>query len=126
VLELRLLGAVSIRLNGKELTPPSSRNARVLLARLALEGPLTRDVLAEGLWPDKPTSSARASLTTELGNLRRALGGAGDRVARYGSSLSLIGQAVWTDVRQFEDAVARADPQEALGLWRGPFMQDTE
>ena len=126
MLSLALLGAVELTADEVALDPPRSRNARTLLAMLALErGPLSRELLADRLWPDKPGRSARDSLNTELANLRRALGDHGGRLARYRTNLALVGDDIWVDAREFDDAYNAGDASKALALWRGPFMQDT-
>jgi DNA-binding SARP family transcriptional activator len=127
MLELALLGAVKVTADGIPLDPPRSRNARVLLAMLALErAPLSRELLAERLWPDKPGTAGRDSLNNELALIRRSLGSHGELIPRYRSNVALLGDDVWVDAREFDDAYDAGDVAKAITLWRGPFMQDTD
>jgi DNA-binding SARP family transcriptional activator len=84
VIEIGLLGPVTIKVDGRSLVPPASQKGRALLGQLALGAqPISRELLAETFWPDTSRRSALASLSTELAKLRTALGHAGDRIARH-------------------------------------------
>src|SRR3954463_12324754 len=73
-LDLRLLGAMEMRLDDRLVTLPEGRPARALLAWLALNpGVHARDRVADELWPDGPVKAQRDSLKTALAKLRRAL-----------------------------------------------------
>jgi DNA-binding SARP family transcriptional activator/Leucine-rich repeat (LRR) protein len=74
-LEISLLGTLEITVSGKPIEV-NSNYARALLCFLAIEihHPHRREVLAEMLWPEKPTGAARNSLKQALSNLRMVLG----------------------------------------------------
>ncbi|MBX6363449.1 MAG: AAA family ATPase [Gemmatimonadetes bacterium] len=74
-LDIRLLGALELRLDGAPLPPLESARARSLLARLLLDAgtPHPRQHLAFLLWPDSTEAQARTNLRHVLHDLRRAL-----------------------------------------------------
>src|ERR1700686_5804010 len=75
MLRARLLGDLTIELDGSELEPPASRRARALLGFLSLDRGLhARSSLAPRFWPDVLDESARTSLRSALSALRRTLG----------------------------------------------------
>jgi len=75
-LELSLLGAFRITLDGRALTAFESDKVRALLVYLAVEGdkPHRRELLAGLLWPEQPEARALANLSQALYNLRSVLG----------------------------------------------------
>jgi DNA-binding SARP family transcriptional activator len=84
-MEFRVLGPFEAG-NGSARARVGRRQERLLLALLLLGrgGPVTTGRLAELLWPDGPPPTARATLQTYVGRLRRVLGPAGLEVARVG------------------------------------------
>ncbi len=84
-LRLRLLGALALFREGRELPLPASRKARALLAYLALApGPVSRSQLCELLW-DAP-ADPRGELRWCLSKIR---GLVGERVRTAGDMVSL-------------------------------------
>jgi DNA-binding SARP family transcriptional activator len=73
-IHVRLLGPLSVMVDGQPLTQFYSDKVRALLAYLAVENgrPHRREALAGLLWPDYPESSARASLSQALFAMRKA------------------------------------------------------
>ena len=125
MLRVRLLGELTIEVDGKPVEPPASRRARALLAWLALEpGPHPRSRVAARFWPDVLDESARTSLRSALSVLRRALGEGSDRYLIAGrEEVGLAGdERVWTDVAEFERLVTEDQLQEALKLCRGEML----
>ena len=119
MLRVRLLGQLAIELDGTDVEPPSSRRARALLAWLALDrGVHSRSALAARFWPDVLDASARTSLRSALSALRKALGPGGEQYLIAGrDGVGLAGESlVWTDVGEFERAVAEGRLEEALTL----------
>jgi DNA-binding SARP family transcriptional activator len=110
-LELRLLGAFQVDLDGEPVTRFETDAARGLLAYLALHTgtPFRRETLASLLWPDQPRSEALHALRQTLSRLRRALD---DRHADR-PLLHVTRQAIhldskadyWLDADTFKDAV---------------------
>jgi DNA-binding SARP family transcriptional activator len=76
MLELRLLGAPRVLLNGKDLTADVGSKSLALLAYLALAYPplVPRDKLAGTFWPDKANEQSRYRLRHSLWELGRVLG----------------------------------------------------
>src|SRR3981081_4242043 len=80
MLRVRLLGDLTLEVDGSQIEPPTSRRARSLLAWLAVERRMhPRSPLAARFWPDVLDESARTSLRSALSALRRALGPDGER-----------------------------------------------
>ncbi|MEV6281663.1 BTAD domain-containing putative transcriptional regulator [Kribbella sp. NPDC051770] len=129
---IRLLGAVSVRLDGRPVEVGGER-VRALLAVLALAGgePLPTPALAERVWGDDPPANIGPSLHTLANRLRRAIGADLVVSGTAGYSLritpddvdalrfvSLVRSTVNSDDPERESAVL----VEALGLWAGrPF-----
>src|SRR5438270_5081353 len=79
MLRVRLLGELSIEVDGTAVEPPASRRARALLGWLALDRRMhSRSGVAARFWPDVLDQSARTSLRSALSALRRALGSEGE------------------------------------------------
>jgi DNA-binding SARP family transcriptional activator len=125
MLRVRLLGVLALEIDGVDVAPPSSRGARLLLARLALDRrPHGREALAACLWPGVLRSSARASLRTALTQLRAALGAdAGLFLQATRECVALAGPGqVWTDVADLERALDLGQTEAALALWSGELL----
>lgn len=71
-LEIRLLGGLSLTLDGEPLTKFNSRKAEALLAYLAFtKRPLSRTELAYLFWGDSDEEQSRSNLRRTLSELRR-------------------------------------------------------
>ncbi len=73
---IRLLGGFDVSCDGAPVIEFESDSARALLARLGAEPgvALSRAMLAELLWPERPPGSAAGNLRHTLSALRRTLG----------------------------------------------------
>jgi DNA-binding SARP family transcriptional activator/ABC-type transport system substrate-binding protein len=103
---------------------------RLLLALLIAERGrrVSRDLLTEALWPDRPPGDAVHALDVQISRLRKAIGPGRVVTQDGGYRLDLAGAAL--DVDRFMALVADAGNRppseaapllrEALGLWRGP------
>ena len=120
MLRLETLGALALT-NGPAAVVTTQRRRLALLALLAVAGErgLTRDKLVAYLWPDSPADNARHGLEQLLYGLRRQLG---DSVLLGPDPLRLNPEIITSDVAQFGQAIARGAPAEAVGLYRGPFL----
>jgi len=103
---------------------PHSKGAALLsvLATRPPREPVDRDELVALLWPEVPEERARGTLRVTLTRLREdlpedVLGGKGEQ------RIWLDASVVDSDVRAFEEAVADDRLREALGYYRGPFLQ---
>lgn len=75
-LTLSLLGPFHVTLNNRTVSSFAYDKVRALLAYLAVEAdrPHRREALAEFLWPDQSSATARHSLSQALTMLRQAIG----------------------------------------------------
>jgi DNA-binding SARP family transcriptional activator/TolB-like protein len=120
---LRLLGSASLDGPDGPVTGRAGLRQRVaLLAVLAVEHPrpLSRDQLVAHLWPESGTGDARHLLRESLYILRSALGD--DSVRSTGDDLRLNPDRLTCDLWEFEAALARDDPEAAVGAYHGPFL----
>lgn len=141
-LELRLLGSVELRRDGRPVDAPEWRRRRVrdLLSHLVLRRPDSRERVAADLWPELDAEGQARNLRVTLTHLLRALepdrrgGDASFLVQPHGDTL-LVHRGEWfdADVWRFDDlaqaavdADRRGEPSAALGpmveavaLWRG-------
>ena len=115
MLELDLLGPVTLRRDGRVL-PITVKKSQALLLLLALGGHCGRERVTALLWPTLDATSARRNLRRELARLRES--GADGFVHADGDTLALAGVVV-CDTQTFADAVQRGDPEAALAHWRG-------
>ncbi|MDQ1566066.1 MAG: hypothetical protein QOF96_946 [Actinomycetota bacterium] len=143
-LEFRLLGPFQVAASGRVVEIGSAKQ-RGLLALLAvhLNRPVASETLIEELWRGNPPASVQSTIQSLVYRLRRALGDAGAEVAGVvlrgrGSTYVLEADELQVDGRRFEGLVGRgrellaagaADGAaraltDALGLWRGPALDD--
>ncbi|HEV2784759.1 MAG TPA: BTAD domain-containing putative transcriptional regulator [Solirubrobacteraceae bacterium] len=127
MLDVRLLGHVSLSLEGRPLPPLSSARAESLLAYVLLhrDAPQPRGRVAFVLWPESPEAQARTNLRHLLHKLRYSLPDA-DRYLDLGQrALQWRTDAPFRlDVAEFEEAVARDAPAEAVALYGGDLLPD--
>ncbi len=109
VLELRLLGPLTIRRNGKVLPLPASRKARALIGYLALEPrPASRTQLCELLW-DLP-NDPRGELRWCLSKIRQVLdSNERKRVETVDDSVQLDLSDCFVDAIELERAQRQAE-----------------
>src|ERR1700736_2849147 len=126
-LSIRLLGPLVIESEESGLGK-IPKKARALLAYLAAQGgqAVSRERLADLLWPYQGSEQARHSLRNCLLELRKALG--------TGAALHLVAdfvncriQDTVVDLDRFEKlsrSQQRSELQMAAGLYRGEFLAD--
>ncbi|MDD5720026.1 MAG: BTAD domain-containing putative transcriptional regulator [Candidatus Krumholzibacteria bacterium] len=147
-LHLRLLGNLEIDRGSRPLVAGAwrLRRARRLLNMLlgCRLRPVPRDQLIESLWPESDPDKSVVNLRQAVFQLRRVLeptnAGEPVHVISEGETLRLdIGRGGTCDLLLFEAALERARQarqagrqpvehaqlQEALALWRGPYLADT-
>jgi DNA-binding SARP family transcriptional activator len=138
-LEVRLLGGFRVELADEAVRGFESQKVRALLAYLAChpDRDLTREHLADLLWPDSPPDAARRNLRQALYNLRQGLGPRGSEVVDGGGGHNLVrlslGPADRLDVAEFEAAFHRGLPgadevvagelMRAVELYEGDFLE---
>ena len=89
-LDLRLLGPVEVRIDGRVVALGAPKQ-RAVLAMLALEAGRTvsADRLAEGLWGEQPPASAPKMVQLYVSQLRRLLDGDGAQIVTRGRGYEL-------------------------------------
>jgi DNA-binding SARP family transcriptional activator len=117
---LRLLGSPVLELGAEQVVLPT-RKLWGLLAYLVVEGPTPRSKLAALLW-EAEESRARHNLRGELWRLRQTP--ASPLLLEQDGRLGLA--EVETDLAAFEQHCARGRWAEALGVYRGAFLQGLE
>jgi DNA-binding SARP family transcriptional activator len=135
VLEFRILGPLEV-LDGETPVPLGGRNQRALLTLLLLRvnEPVSSERLVNELWGEHPPRTATTSLQNAVSQLRKLLGPGLLHTRPAGYVLELDGNQL--DLVRFERLVREArqlDPperartlREALALWRGPALADSE
>jgi predicted ATPase/DNA-binding SARP family transcriptional activator len=127
---IRLFGAFEACVEGKPLPPLRSQKGHWLLALLALRQgqEVPRALLAQTLWPESLPSNALTGLRQNLADLRKALGAvANDIIDVTPRTLCLAVEGVEVDVRAFDRAIEKGDPQSlqrAAALYGGPLLQE--
>jgi len=123
---IKLLGGLTLELDGRLLGLPARRHAQLLLGYLALNPGLhARADVAALLWPEVLDSSARASLRSALASIRGSLG---PRAPLYlVATRDRIGladtQEVVVDVRFVEAHIRERRWEAALELSAGELLQ---
>jgi DNA-binding SARP family transcriptional activator len=135
VLEFRILGPLEV-LDGERVVPLGGRNQRALLTLLLLRAneAVSSERLVDELWGEHPPRTATTSLQNTVSQLRKLLGPGLLHTRPAGYVLELDGDQL--DLVRFERLVREArtlDPperaellREALALWRGPALADSE
>ena len=135
-MEFRLLGPLEVEREGTIL-PLGGPKQRAVLAHLLLHvgGVVSTDRLIDAIWDDDPPETARNTLQTYIRHLRKAVGS--QRIRYRSSGYVLAAEPSEVDALRFAALLDRArelradDPvaavavlEEALGLWRGPAIDD--
>jgi DNA-binding SARP family transcriptional activator len=129
MLRVRLLGELSLELDGRPVPAPASRPTRSLLAWLALHpGMHARSRLAGRLWPDVRDDSARTSLRKAVADLRRALGpDAADALVATREGVGLApAPMVSVDILEFDQLLSATRLEEAVELSRGELLPELD
>ncbi len=120
---LRLLGVVAFEGPSGPVSGRATQRRRLALLALlaaAVEDGWTREKLIRLLWPETGDGQARHLLSDSLYVLRRELGQ--DAVSASREMVRLDPAVVWTDVAEFEAAIRKGELNEAVSLYRGPFL----
>ncbi len=138
-LAIRLLGPLQVARNGVTVpeTAWGTERAKVLLAYLLWKGPVgaTRAEISTALWPNRPPEETDNVFHVTLHRLRHALEpelrrARDSHYIRYtgGRYRFNLEASHWLDVTAFRALVATGEPaalQEAMVLYRGPYLEDT-
>ena len=135
MLEFRILGPLEVR-DGEQALPLGGRNQRALLTLLLLRAnePVSTERLVDQLWGEHPPRTATTSLQNSVSQLRKLLGPGFLQTRPNGYVLALDRSQL--DLTRFEDILRAAreeEPErraamlrEALALWRGGALADSE
>ncbi|SEG98195.1 DNA-binding transcriptional activator of the SARP family [Nonomuraea solani] len=116
-LTLLLLGTPDLAVGGLPMSIRSAKTRALLCYLATTSGPRSRGELAELLWGERPDANARGSLRLALSELRREVGEWLDITRDHVRFLA--GDGCFVDHRRLGQAPTVA---EALGLWRGDFL----
>jgi TolB-like protein/DNA-binding SARP family transcriptional activator/Tfp pilus assembly protein PilF len=123
---LRTLGPVELEGASDPQADAITRGPKrlALLVYLAVDPPRgfkRRDALAALLWPELDQQRARHALRNTLHELRKALGD-GALCSRGSGEVALSAGVLWCDLVAFDEMLAAGQREEALALYRGPFL----
>ena len=125
MISLQTLGAVDLRIDGKEVSTVLAQPKRLaLLAYLATARPrgfVSRDTLLALFWPESDAERGRNSLRQALHHLRRSLGETAI-VGRGDHEVAIDPAGVRCDAAEFDAAIEGKRWEDALGLYRGEFL----
>jgi len=123
-LEVRLLGAAEVVLDGRRLRAFYSLRLQRFLALIALRrDPQHRSRLAFELWPDSNESQARTNLRKLLHDLRHALPDVDEFIEINSETVRWITTGPSeVDVLRFRDAMAAGDLELAVRLYSGDLL----
>jgi len=113
-----IVGEDGVALTGRAV----QRHRLALLALIALapRRRLSRDKLIGLLWPETSTERGRSLMNASVYALRSGLGDAA--LLSRGDDLCLNSDVVRADVIAFESALERGEHEQAVTLYRGPFL----
>lgn len=145
ILTVRLAGQVTISAHGRALDARRlfGRQGRLVLAMLILERhrSISRDELAESLWPAGPPRTWKPAVRGAISNVRKYLAAVGlpDSISFDGAYQLLVPCAVEVDIESAQIAAVAArrslnegqtdravvSAEHALGIVAQPFMADS-
>ncbi|MDQ2682226.1 MAG: winged helix-turn-helix domain-containing protein [Chloroflexota bacterium] len=102
----------------------AGRQGRLAFAILAAEHlrPVSRDELAEGLWPDDPPPSRDRALTAVISKVRATLDGAGlceiGISSQFGAYQMRLPAGAWIDIAAATESIDRAEGAVRAGRYR--------
>lgn len=114
---IRLLGPVAVTGDDELVGVDELRRLRVreILAFVALQEPVRRDVVAAALWPDHDRERSAANIRVNLSYLGRIRTADGARLVVESSNGLALGDGLTTDVAEFDEAVADAAAAHRAG-----------
>ena len=121
MLRLLTFGGLAVEAGNDQVAPKIRPPRLALLAVLAAAGTrgCTRERLIGLFWPEADEERGRHSLRQQLYALRNE---AGDELVRAGPILALNGALIGSDLADFLLATETGRREQALALYRGPFL----
>jgi tetratricopeptide (TPR) repeat protein len=120
MIELVTLGHPAVLRDRASLSVRPESPAFLTLVYLSMEGPTSEPDLRDLFWPEAGPEEGLRALTRALDELTDALGPG--VVKREGGQVRVDQGRVVTDVDRFREAAAGGRHQDALSLYRGPFL----
>ena len=120
---LRLLGGARIQKEGDVVSGRAAQKHRVAILALLAAAPgraLPRERIIDLVWPHKAEERGRHLLSVAVYEIRKELGE--EVLASRGDDLVLDAGHVAADIDQFEEALEEGDPDRALRIYGGPFL----
>ncbi|MGD2123481.1 MAG: AAA family ATPase [Gemmatimonadota bacterium] len=118
---LRVLGPPEVLDDSGEPVSLSLGKPLALLVYVAcIDSPVSRDDLADLLWPEADRQRGRHSVRQAVWVLRNAFG---EDLFEKEDPLSLKPGALEVDLHRFEDALKEERIEEAREYWRAPFVE---
>ena len=123
-LEIRLLGAGSVRRGGEPVEALSAPRVLALLARLAMAGgqPVDRSTLAYGLWPDSTDPQSKTNLRHLVHSVRRGLPDHERWLEITPRTLAWIGDPSGIDLMRFLAADDAGEVDVAAAAYGGDLL----
>src|SRR5436305_12703184 len=128
-MQFRILGPLEVANGERRRSLAGAQRSLLALLLLSANEVVSADRLIEELWGEDVPASGRTALQVRVSQLRKALGGAGGRIAtRAPGYLLRVGrdeldlycfERLVSEAEGAEPAEAAAKLREALALWRG-------
>ncbi|UJW31188.1 tetratricopeptide repeat protein [Saccharothrix sp. AJ9571] len=139
--EFRILGPVSVLIDGRRCELGGPRQDRLLALLVLRDGEtVTGEAVVDALWGDDPPDTARRQVHNAIAALRRGLGPARARLVTESAGYRIELENCLVDAREFDHGFtearelhaaadldgAAARLTAALDLWRGPALEGLE
>ena len=132
---IQILGPLSLRVDGSDVSVPGSRRRALLAALARARGRVVGiDRLVDTLWPDDPPANASQALHSHVSRIRGQLGSAGGRLSHRGAGYVLelgdeeldasVARRVAAELPELPPETVLERAPEALALWRGPALEE--
>ena len=132
---IQILGPLSLRVDGLDVSVPGSRRRALLAALARARGRVVGvDRLVDTLWPDDPPANAAQALHSHVSRIRGQLGPAGGRLSHRGAGYVLelgddeldasVARRVAAELPELPPETVLERAPEALALWRGPALEE--
>jgi predicted ATPase/DNA-binding SARP family transcriptional activator len=133
-MQFRILGPLEVAVGDRLVSLARAQRSLLALLLLSANEVVSADRLIEELWAEEVPESGRTALQVRVSQLRKALGGASERIITRAPGYLLRIDGDELDFCCFERLVSEADGlepagasaklREALGLWRGAPLAD--
>ena len=132
---IQILGPLSLRVDGSDVSVPGSRRRALLAALARARGRVVGvDRLVDTLWPDDPPANAAQALHSHVSRIRGQLGPAGGRLSHRSAGYVLelgvdeldasVARRVAAELPELPPETVLERAPEALALWRGPALEE--